>query len=162
MQRDHHGFFIILNVAMGGGFPAAFGGGPAGATRSGVPMLVDYVSVYTSGGGTTNPPPTTAPPTTAPATSPPPGGSRDAYSTIQAESFNAQSGTATEATGDTGGGQDVGWLANSDGLQFNNVNFGSNPAHQFNGRVASGAAGGVSGLVEVRLDSRSNGFTFGH
>jgi len=44
----HHGFFIILNVAIGGDFPAAFGGGPTAATRSGVPMLVDYVAVWTS------------------------------------------------------------------------------------------------------------------
>jgi Ricin-type beta-trefoil lectin domain/Glycosyl hydrolases family 16 len=56
-NATHHGFFMILNVAMGGGFPAAFGGGPTGATQSGVPMLVDYVAAYTSGGGTTNPPP---------------------------------------------------------------------------------------------------------
>jgi hypothetical protein len=52
----HHGFFMILNVAMGGGFPAAFGGGPTGSTQPGVPMLVDYVRVLTSGGGS-NPPP---------------------------------------------------------------------------------------------------------
>jgi hypothetical protein len=58
----HHGFFMILNVAMGGGFPAAFGGGPTGSTQSGVPMLVDYVRVLTAGGGGTTPPP------------PPPGG----------------------------------------------------------------------------------------
>jgi beta-glucanase (GH16 family) len=154
-NATHHGFFVILNVAMGGAFPAAFGGGPTGSTQSGVPMLVDYVSVYTSGGGgTTNPPPTTAPPTTAPPTSPPPtGGSRDAYGTIQAESFNAQSGTQVEACTDTGGGQDVGWGTNGDWLRFDGVNFGSNPARQFVARVASGAAGGVSGLVEVRLDS---------
>jgi beta-glucanase (GH16 family) len=44
----HHGFFVILDVAMGGGFPAAFGGGPTAATRSGVPMLVDYVAVWTA------------------------------------------------------------------------------------------------------------------
>jgi hypothetical protein len=31
---------LILNVAMGGGFPTAFGG-PTSATQSGVPMLVD-------------------------------------------------------------------------------------------------------------------------
>lgn len=43
-----HGFFLILNVAMGGGFPAAFGGGPTAATASGVPLLVDYVRVYRS------------------------------------------------------------------------------------------------------------------
>jgi beta-glucanase (GH16 family) len=44
----HHGFFIILDVAMGGGFPAAFGGGPTLSTTSGVPLLVDYVRVFTS------------------------------------------------------------------------------------------------------------------
>ena len=49
-NATHHGFFMILNVAIGGGFPAAFGGGPTGATQSGVPMLVDYVAAYTSGG----------------------------------------------------------------------------------------------------------------
>jgi beta-glucanase (GH16 family) len=42
-----HGMFIILNVAIGGEFPAAFGGGPNAATVSGVPMLVDYVAAYT-------------------------------------------------------------------------------------------------------------------
>lgn len=36
------------------------------------------------------------------------------------------------------------------------MNFGTTAARQFSARVASGAAGGVSGLVEVRLDSRSN------
>jgi beta-glucanase (GH16 family) len=44
----HHGFFLIANVAIGGSFPGAFGGGPTGATASGVPMLIDYVAVYTS------------------------------------------------------------------------------------------------------------------
>jgi beta-glucanase (GH16 family) len=149
-NATHHGFFVILNLAIGGGFPDAFGGGPTAATQSGVPMLVDYVSVYTSGGGggTTPPPP---PPTTPPA-----GGGRDAYSTIQAESANAQSGTQTEPTSDVGGGQNVGWIANGDWLQFNNVNFGANPGRQFYARVASGAGGGISGLVEVRLDSRTS------
>ena len=59
-----HGMFVILNVAMGGGFPAAFGGGPTSATVSGVPMLVDYVAAYTkagsgSGGGGTGTAPAT-------------------------------------------------------------------------------------------------------
>jgi len=45
-DATHHGFFLILNVSMGGGFPAAFGGGPTAATVSGVPMLIDYVRVY--------------------------------------------------------------------------------------------------------------------
>ena len=47
-NATNHGFFIILDVAMGGGFPAAFGGGPTAATASGAPMLVDYVRVYRS------------------------------------------------------------------------------------------------------------------
>jgi hypothetical protein len=62
-NATHHGFFMILNVAIGGGFPAAFGGGPTGSTQSGVPMVIDYVAAYTSGsggggggGGSTTPP----------------------------------------------------------------------------------------------------------
>jgi len=142
----HHGFFIILNVAIGGGFPAAFGGGPTAATQSGVPMLVDYVAVYTSTGAT-SPPPSSSTTTS---------GGRNAYSTIQAESFNAQSGIDVETTTDTGGGQNIGWIANGDWARYDNVNFGSTPATQFIARVASGAAGGVSGLVEVRLDNVNN------
>jgi len=61
-NATHHGFFMILNVAIGGGFPAAFGGGPTGSTASGVPMVVDYVAAYTAGGGSTPPPPPPPPP----------------------------------------------------------------------------------------------------
>ncbi|HET9654955.1 MAG TPA: glycoside hydrolase family 16 protein [Kineosporiaceae bacterium] len=143
-----HGFFIILNVAMGGAFPAALGAGtPTAATVSGQPMLVDYVAAYTRPGG--GPSPTTTSP------SPTPSGSRDAYTTIRAESFDAESGTGTQPTGDVGGGNNVGWIANGDWLLYRGVDFGATPATQFQGRVASGAAGGVSGLVEVRLDSRT-------
>jgi len=157
-NATHHGMFVILNVAIGGGFPAAFGGGPTAATQSGVPMLVDYVAVYQSSGGTT---PTT-PPTTSP-TTPPPTGTRDAYSRIEAESFNASAGVQTETCSE--GGQDVGYIANGDWLQFNNVNFGTGGVKDFVARVASGAGSGVSGLIEVRIDSRSNApigsFAFG-
>ncbi|MFD4566879.1 glycoside hydrolase family 16 protein [Streptomyces sp. NPDC058467] len=142
-----HGYFIILNVAMGGEFPAAFGGGPDGGTDPGHPLVVDYVQVLQStGGGGTTPPPTT----------PPPSGNRDAYSAIQAESYDGQAGVGTETTTDTGGGQDINTLANGDYALYKGVNFGSTAAKQFYGRVASGAAGGVSGLVEVRLDSRTS------
>ncbi|MBO3750418.1 discoidin domain-containing protein [Streptosporangiaceae bacterium NEAU-GS5] len=41
-----HPFFIIYDLAMGGGFPAAFGGGPNAATVSGGQMVMDYVAVY--------------------------------------------------------------------------------------------------------------------
>ncbi len=39
-----HGFFILLNVAIGGDFP----GSPTASTASGASMLVNYVRVYTS------------------------------------------------------------------------------------------------------------------
>ncbi|WP_436526737.1 carbohydrate-binding protein [Actinoplanes sp. HUAS TT8] len=144
-NATHHGMFVILNVAIGGGFPAAFGGGPTSATQSGVPMLVDYVAVYQSSGGTTTTPPTTTPPAS---------GTRDAYAQIQAESYNAAAGVTVETCSE--GGQDVGYIANGDWLQFDNVNFGSGGVKDFVGRVASGAGTAISGLVEVRVDSRSN------
>src|SRR5207248_5351588 len=100
------------------------------------------------------PPPTTAPPTTTPpTTSPPPGGNRDAYGTIQGESADQLHGLTAEACADSGGGQDSTGAANSDYAVYTNVDFGSTPATQFYARAASGAAGGISGLVEVRLDS---------
>ncbi|MGW1613380.1 glycoside hydrolase family 16 protein [Streptomyces sp. NPDC002285] len=139
-NATNHGFYIILNVAMGGGFVDAFGGGPDGATVPGHSMVVDYVQVLSSGSGTT----------------PPPTGNRDAYSAIQAESYDSQGGVSTETTADSGGGQNIGSLAGGDWALYRGVNFGSTAATQFVARVASGAANGVSGLVEVRLDSRSN------
>ena len=282
-NATNHGFFIILNVAMGGSFPAAFGGGPTADTVSGVPLVVDYVAVWQAGGGSTPPPSSAAPaptcgslisqgrPTAASSveaaslaslyavdgntgtrwssafsdpqwiqvdlgstraisrvrlnweaaygrsyqiqtstdgvgwanvyattngdggiddlgisanaryvrmygtqratpygyslwefqvyggcgsTSPPPtSGSRDAYSLIQAESYNQHNGVTVEATTDTGGGQNIASIANGDWTLYQNVDFGSTAATQFYARVASGAAGGVSGLVEVRLES---------
>ncbi|MGW3912926.1 glycoside hydrolase family 16 protein [Streptomyces sp. NPDC005070] len=144
-NATNHGYFVILNVAMGGGFPGAFGGGPDSGTEPGHPLVVDYVQVLqaagSGGGGGTTPPPT---------------GNRDAYSAIQAESYDSQSGVVSETTTDTGGGQDIGTIANGDYALYKGVNFGSSAATQFYGRVASGAAGGVSGLVEVRLDSRTS------
>ncbi|MFF1488724.1 glycoside hydrolase family 16 protein [Streptomyces sp. NPDC058319] len=142
-NATRHGYFVILDVAMGGGFPGAFGGGPDGGTEPGHPMTVDYVQVLASGGG-------------GGGTTPPPTGHRDAYSPVQAESYDSQSGVSTEAATDSGGGQDIGSLANGDWALYQGVDFGSAGARQFYARVASGAANGVSGLVEVRLDSRGN------
>jgi hypothetical protein len=152
-NATQHGFFIILNVAIGGAFPAKLGGGPNANTISGQPMMVDYVSVSTKGGNGTT---TTTAPTTTTTTSTQSGGNTSATSTIQAESASQTSGATVEATSDTGGGQDLGQLANGAWAKYANVDFGSTPLTQFKARVASGAAGGVSGLVEVRLDSPSN------
>lgn len=143
-NATNHGYFVILNVAMGGGFPGAFGGGPDSGTEPGHPMVVDYVQVLQSSGGGGG------------GTTPPPSGNRDAYSPVQAESYDSQSGVIPEATTDSGGGQDIGSIANGDWALYKGVNFGSTAATQFYARVASGAASGVSGLVEVRLDSRTS------
>ncbi|MFI7021798.1 carbohydrate-binding protein [Micromonospora sp. NPDC049900] len=144
-MTSHAGYFLLLNVAMGGAFPNGVAGSttPTSATVPGRPMLVDYVAVYSRGGST---PPTTTPPTT-----PPPTGVRDAYGTIQAESFNAQNGVLVEACSE--GGQNIAALRNGDWVRFDNVDFGSTPPRDFVARVASGAAAGVSGLVEVRIGS---------
>ncbi len=55
-----HGFFIIFDLAMGGGFPNSFGGGPNAQTQPSASMIVDNVQVSTSGGsnsGQSNPAP---------------------------------------------------------------------------------------------------------
>jgi len=41
-----HPFFIIYDLAIGGGFPDAFGGGPNAATVSGGKLVIDSVAVY--------------------------------------------------------------------------------------------------------------------
>jgi hypothetical protein len=142
-QMTAHGHFVILNVAIGGAFPNGVAGfsTPTAETVPGRPMVVDYVAVWTRGGGGNE--------------EPPPGGGT-AYRQIEAESFQQQAGTQVAGASGAGGGQYVGWIANGDWLRFSGVDFGSTPARQFTARAASGAAGGVSGLVEVRLDSRSN------
>src|SRR3984893_8066744 len=59
-----HGVFVLLDLAVGGGVPAAFGGGPTGATVSGGEMVVDYVAVFSRGAG--GPTPSPPPPTPTP------------------------------------------------------------------------------------------------
>jgi glycosyl hydrolase family 64 (putative beta-1,3-glucanase)/carbohydrate binding protein with CBM6 domain len=85
---------------------------------------------------------------------PPPSGV-SAYSTIPASSYSSHNGTQTETTSDSGSGGslDVGWIHNGCWLGYNGVDFGSGGATQFVARVASGAASGVSGLIQLALDS---------
>jgi hypothetical protein len=113
----------LLTVAVGGGTATAPGGGPSPSQSS---------SSSSPGGG---------------------GGTVSAYTTIQAASYSGHNGTQAETTSDTGGGQDIGWIANGDWLAYSNVDFGSAGATQFSARVASGAGSGISGLVQVALDS---------
>jgi beta-glucanase (GH16 family) len=143
-MTSHAGYFILLNMAVGGAFPNALAGHdtPVAATQPGHPMLVDYVRVYTRG-GSGQPQPTTSSPTTAPTTAP---SQRDAYSPIDASAFNASSGVAVS-------GSTIGPVGNGEWVRFNGVDFGSSASIDFVAPRAPGAAGGVSGLVEVRIGS---------
>jgi hypothetical protein len=159
----HHGFFMILDVAVAGSYPDKVCGcvSARGTPSSGAGMSVDYVAAYstmTSSGPTPTPTPSTPSPTSSTPTPTTPGtsGSTSARMPIQAERFAAQFGTSTEPTSDAGGGQDVGWVGNGDWLRYDRVDFGSTPLTQFVARVASGAQDGVSGVVEVHLDTSAS------
>ncbi|MDM7854881.1 carbohydrate-binding protein [Cellulomonas alba] len=119
----------------------------AGTSAESNQISVTTPATGSTGGSTGTPSPTPTP--TGGGSS----GGVTATSTIQAEAYAAQQGTTTETTTDTGGGKDVASIANGDWLRYDNVDFGSSPLHVLKARVASGAAGGVSGLVQVRLDS---------
>jgi hypothetical protein len=93
--------------------------------------------------------PTRTPTATPTATA---GSGRSAYSQIEAESYTSQVGTRLEGCTDTGGGQDVAEVANGDYLVFNDLDFGTSGPLTVSGRVASGAASGVSGLIEFWVD----------
>ncbi|WP_322725123.1 carbohydrate-binding protein [Streptomyces spongiae] len=111
--------------------------------RSGQQQLIDAIPPKTAGTYVWTP-------------STPPATTSDAYSPIQAEAYGDASGVAVEVTADTTGGEDIGSLSNGDWAKYGNVAFGAQAATQFKARVASGAASGVSGRIEVRLDSRSS------
>jgi beta-glucanase (GH16 family) len=121
-----HPFFLLLNLAVGGQWP----GYPDASTVFPQRYMIDYVRVYS---GSTGQPPT-----------------RDAFSRIEAESANEQSGTQAEATGDADGGQNVGWIAPGDWLRFSGVEFGTG-ASGVQLRLASGST--ATGTVQVRLGS---------
>jgi len=156
-----HGFFLILDLAIGGGYPNGVCGctSPSASTSSGAAMSVGYVAVYQTSGATPSPSPSPAP-----TPSPTPTGKKcttTATAGISADCYSGSAGSisVTPATGDTSpagvDGNQVAQLASGDYLEYPGINFGTGSS-QFDARVASGAAGGVSGLVEVVLDNRSN------
>ena len=168
-----HGFFVILNVAIGGAYPNAICGcsSPSAATTSGAGMSVDYVAVYQTTGATTSPSASaSSSPSASPSPSPSSTGSggggasctTTATSNISADCFNASQGgvSVTPAAGDSNpagvDGNQAAQLSNGKYLEYNGINFGSGGSSQFDARVASGAAGGVSGLVNVVLDNPNN------
>jgi len=77
----------------------------------------------------------------------------DATSHIKAAQFNSNNGVLTEPTSDVDGGNDAGWISNGDWIGFDNVDFHADGMSAFTVRIASGAAAGVSGTVQLVLDS---------
>jgi hypothetical protein len=73
--------------------------------------------------------------------------------TVTASQYTAQNSTGTEATADTGGGDDVGWINSTSWLEYANVDFGSGLTGAVQARIASAAAGTNIGTVQFRLDS---------
>ena len=155
-----HGFFIILDNAMGGAFPNAICGctSPSSGTSSGASLSVGYVAVYQSTGSTST---ATATPTSTGTSTGSASCTTTATSDISADCYGGSNGTiSVSSTGDTDpSGVDsnqVAQLSNGNYLEYKNVAFGSTGSTQFDARVASGASGGVSGAVEVVLDSPTN------
>jgi Beta-1,3-glucanase/Carbohydrate binding module (family 6) len=77
----------------------------------------------------------------------------DARSHIRAENYDSQSGVKTEVTTDVEAGHDVGWIANGDWIAFSSIDFGNGSLDTFHARLASGAGSGVTGQIQVRMDS---------
>jgi beta-glucosidase len=88
--------------------------------------------------GDTSPPP------------PPPPPVPSALDRIEAEHYDAQSGTQLESTSDVGGGQNVGWITPGDWLAYD-LDFGSTSPTAVVTRLASGSS--ASGTIQYRLDS---------
>jgi beta-glucanase (GH16 family) len=154
-----HGFFIILDVAMGGGFPAAFGAPvPTASTASGVPMLVDYVRVFQR----TGPAPTPTPVPT-PTPTPTPSAANLALNKPATGSTpcNANEGPAKAVNGSVTGGLTDKWCSGA-ATRFLQVDLGGTfSVNRFIVRHAG--AGGESTSFNTRafnIQTSTNGTSF--
>lgn len=138
----------VAAPGQGGDAPIAPGAGASGGT-GGRTGTTGPAGAVRPGGTTTKPAPTVAATTTtAKATT------RNAFSTLQAESFDARSGVTVVACDE--GGKAISTIASGDWVRYDNIDFGSSKPIDFVARVASGLTGGGSGLVQVRLGSPSS------
>jgi len=112
----HNNFFILLNFAIGGNWPGFNIDNNAFPAN----MSVEYVRVYQDNGTPQQP-----------------------STLIQAESYGTMSGVQTEATTDTGGGQNVGYIDTGDWMAYYNVNFPTSGTYNIEYRVASLNGGGT-------------------
>jgi Carbohydrate binding module (family 6)/Ricin-type beta-trefoil lectin domain/Putative Ig domain len=76
--------------------------------------------------------------------------------TVTASTYAAaSSGVATQATSDTGGGDNVGWLGNGSWLEYTGVNFGSGLTGKVVARVASAVSGTDIGTISFSIGSQT-------
>ncbi len=116
-------------------------------TGTGTDYLFNFDYWQFTANGSVTPTPTSTP-TPTPSSNPTPTPSpRSAFTQIEAESYNDQSGIQTETC--TEGGENVGYIENGDYAVYNNIDFG-NGAESFKARAASATSGGN---IEIRLDS---------
>ncbi len=165
-----HGFFAIFDLAIGGSYPnkdkcAGQVCTPESGTTSGGSMSVDWFAVYETSGTPTSTPTSSPSPTPTPSSSSSSSTSpcqatatadfsADCYSSAQLGSATVTSTTDSSPAGVDG--NQVSQLSNGAVLEYDNVDFGTTGSQQLQARVASGAVGGVSGLVNVVLDNPSN------
>jgi hypothetical protein len=76
----------------------------------------------------------------------------DTAGVVQAEAWNAQSGARAENTRDAGGGKSVGWLADGDWMQYDNIDLGAAGSLSAGVRVA--AANRAGGTIELRAGAK--------
>ncbi|WP_307665691.1 glycoside hydrolase family 16 protein [Streptomyces sp. V1I1] len=152
-MTDHAGYFILLNVSIGGAFPDALGGPtPTAATDPGHPMIVDYVGVWSRTGATTTTP---AP---SPTSTPPPSGSPTLY--LRSDGgLGSSTGTGSTVTVASGGG------TNHDGTPYLPQTFLASGitrtynggATQFDLSVDAGTAVGDGQQIRVSYDLTGDG-----
>jgi hypothetical protein len=134
-----HGFFLILDLAIGGGYPNGVCGctSPSSSTSSGAAMSVGYVAVYQTSGSTPTPSPSPTPTGTKQCTT-------TATADISADCYTGSAGSVsvTPATGDTNpsgvGGNQAAQLRSGNYLEYPGINFGTGAQPP---RTVTGTAG---------------------
>jgi len=77
--------------------------------------------------------------------------SSDPFARIEAEDYDAKSGTSTEVCSDTDGGYNVGSISDGDWLMFSNINLSE--VHSISARLSH--KNSSEGTVEIRLNSET-------
>jgi hypothetical protein len=73
--------------------------------------------------------------------------------TVTASDYATANSVMTQATSDTGGGNNVGWINSSSWLEYTGVNFGTGLTGQVGARIASAVSGTDIGTVQFRIGS---------